>query len=242
MTPDPTATGRVVSLLRYPVKSLGGEALERVPVEGRGLEHDRVWAAYTEDGFIGSGKRTRRFRPIDGLLHWTAAVADGVPVVTAPDGRRWRADDQRASAALSDACGQPLTLRAETDVRHHDDAAVHVLTTASMRALARRLGSPADARRFRANLLVDLDDEPPGDAQGTWPEDGWVGRTLTVGEVVLRLTGPMPRCVMVNAAQPGLAEDARVLRALADRSAHLGLMAEVVTPGVVRRGDRVVVD
>ena len=243
MTAAPTATGRVVSLVRYPVKSLGGEEVDRARVEARGLEHDRLWATYTADGFIGSGKRTRRFRPVDGLLHWTATMSDGVPLVTAPDGRRWRADDPAAAAALGKACGQPLSLRTESDVRHHDDAAVHVLTTASVRALAERVGAPLDARRFRANLLVDLD-EDAGSSAGqtdTWPEDGWIGRTLTVGEVVLRLTAPMPRCVMVNAAQPGLDEDARVLRSLSDRAARLGLMAEVVSPGLVRRGDRVVV-
>ncbi len=236
--------GRVAALTRYPVKSLGGEGLDRAHVVARGLEHDRVWAAYTEDGFIGSGKRTRRFRPVDGLLHWTAAMSGDVPVLTGPDGRRWRADAPEASAALSESCGQPLRLRTEGDVAHHDDAPVHVLTSASVRALAERVGVPLDVRRFRANLLVDLDADRTGSpAAGTgWPEDAWIGRHLTVGEVVLRITAPMPRCVMVNASQPGLDADERVLRSLADRSARLGLMAEVVTPGVIRRGDRVVVE
>lgn len=236
--------GRVAALTRYPVKSLGGENLDHVGVAARGLEHDRGWAAYTQDGFIGSGKRTRRFRPVDGLLHWTAAMADDVPVLTGPDGRRWRADTAEASAALSESCGQPLRLCVEGDVRHHDDAPVHVLTSASVRALAERVGAPLDVRRFRANLLVDLDD--PGTTTAgtpsTWPEDEWLGRRLLVGEVVLRITAPMPRCVMVNAAQPGLDHDARVLRSLADRGARLGVMAEVVRPGVVGRGDRVVLE
>lgn len=236
--------GRVAALTRYPVKSLGGEDLDHVGVVARGLEHDRAWAAYTADGFIGSGKRTRRFRPVDGLLHWTAAMADDAPVLTGPDGRRWRADTPEASAALSESCGQPLRLRLEGDVRHHDDAPVHVLTSASVRALAEQVGAPLDPRRFRANLLVDLDDDA-GTTVGTtetWPEDEWIGRRLRVGEVVLRITAPMPRCVMVNAAQPGLDHDARVLRSLADRAARLGVMAEVLRPGVVRRGDRVVVE
>ena len=235
--------GRVAGLTRYPVKSLGGEDLDEVLLVARGLEHDRVWAAYTDDGFIGSGKRTRRFRPVDGLLHWTAAMSDGVPVLTGPDGRRWRADTPEASAALSASCGQPLRLRVEGEVRHHDDAPVHVLTSASVRALAERVGAPLDVRRFRANLLVDLDaGTTAAGTPTTWPEDDWLGRRLRVGEVVLRITSPMPRCVMVNAAQPGLDHDARVLRSLADRSARLGVMAEVIRPGVVRRGDRVVVE
>ncbi len=236
-------TGWAAALTRYPVKSLGGEELDRADVVARGLAHDRSWAAYTEDGFIGSGKRTRRFRPVDGLLHWTATTSGEVPVITGPDGRRWRADSPEASAALSESCGQPLHLRPEGEVHHHDDAPVHVLTSASVRALAERVGAPLDVRRFRANLLIDLDDDGSGSpAAVRWPEDEWVGRHLTVGDVVLRLTAPMPRCVMVNASQPGLDADGRVLRSLADRAACLGLMAEVVTPGVIRRGDRVVVE
>ncbi len=232
-------SGHLRALTRYPVKSLGGEELTRARIDARGLEHDRGWATYTEDGFIGSGKRTRRFRPVDGLLHWTATMVEDVPVVVGPDGRRWRADTPQASAAMSEACGQPLRLAAEGAVPHHDDAPVHVLTTASVRALAERVGEPLDPRRFRANLLVDLDDAPSDRA--AWPEDDWPGRTMSVGTVVLRLTAPMPRCVMVNAAQPGIAEDSRVLRSLAHRGAVLGLMAEVVVPGVVRRGDRLTV-
>ena len=234
-------TGRLAALTRYPVKSLGGEPVSRADVTVRGLAHDRTWAVYTADGGIGSGKTTRRFRRVNGLLRWTATASGDVPVVTAPDGRRWRADSAELSAALSEACGRPLALRTETDVPHHDDAPVHVLTTASLRTLGARLGGPVDPRRFRANLLVDVDLEAGGDATD-WPEDAWVGRTLTAGDVVLRLTAPMPRCVMVNAEQAEVPEDRRVLRSLADRGVHLGLMAEVLTPGRVRVGDRVVVD
>ncbi len=166
-------------------------------------------------------------------------MADDVPHVTAPDGRRWRADSPGLGTALSRAAGQELSVRTEGDVPHHDDAPVHVITTAALTSLGARLGARPDPRRFRANLVVDLDrhDGTPG----AWPEDDWLGRTLTVGGVVLRLTAPMQRCVMVNSAQPGLPADARVLRALADRSLHLGVMADVLVPGVVRAGDPVVV-
>jgi len=47
--------GTVLSLARYPVKSMGGESLERVAMTPRGLAADRAWAVYTADGGIGSG-------------------------------------------------------------------------------------------------------------------------------------------------------------------------------------------
>ncbi|MBT2587161.1 MOSC N-terminal beta barrel domain-containing protein [Arthrobacter sp. ISL-95] len=54
------------ALYRYPVKSTSGQTLSYANVTEGGLEHDRKWAIYTEDGGIASGKRTRRFRPVPG--------------------------------------------------------------------------------------------------------------------------------------------------------------------------------
>lgn len=135
--------GRVGRLARYPVKSLQGESLEAVEVDERGLRGDRGWAAYTPDGGIGSGKTTRRFRRVDGLLHQSGALDGGAaPVRTLASGARHRCGEPGTDAALSAAVGHTLALRPETDVRHHDEAPVHFLTTASLRQVY-RLGDAA---------------------------------------------------------------------------------------------------
>ena len=94
--------GAVRSLYRYPVKSTAGQALSAANVTPRGLRHDRGWAAYCDDGGIASGKRTRRFRRVPGLMGWTSRVGadDGVPILISPDGVAYQADDPAASAAL----------------------------------------------------------------------------------------------------------------------------------------------
>ncbi len=48
-----------------PVKSMGGEALEAVRLDVRGLEGDRWYAVEDADGHFASGKSTRRFRRRD---------------------------------------------------------------------------------------------------------------------------------------------------------------------------------
>lgn len=96
--------GHVSLLARYPVKSMGGELLAAAEVASRGVVGDRSWAAYTADGGIGSGKTTRRFQRVDGLLAFRARIEDTVPVVEFPDGRTHRADDP--AAALSSGCGR----------------------------------------------------------------------------------------------------------------------------------------
>lgn len=222
--------GRVHALLRYPVKSMAGEELQVVQVGARGLAGDRQWAVYTEDGGLGSGKSTRRFRRVDGLLEWRAVLGDGGPVVEAPSGQRFGPDD--AGAALGETIGRPLEIRAEADVPHHDESPVHVLTTASLRALGELLGRPVDVARFRPNVVLDVD------ADG-FPEEHWAGRELRLGRDVVLALGPgMPRCVMVGLPQRELAKDKEILRTLArERDLVLGLQASVVRGGAVRSGD-----
>ena len=60
--------GRVAALHRYPVKSLTGEAVGELRCDERGFVGDRLWSTRTENDKIGSGKTTRRFAAVDGLL------------------------------------------------------------------------------------------------------------------------------------------------------------------------------
>ncbi len=226
------AAGLVRSLHRYPVKSLGGETLERVAVDARGLAGDRAWAVQDPDGKLGSGKSTRRFRRMEGLLHLRASLDDEGPVVELPDGRRVRVGRPEADAALSVHVGRSVTLAPEAEVPFFDDGPVHLVTTSTLRALGD--GDELDPRRLRPNLVVET-------AEAGFVEDAWIGRQVAVGpDVVLRVVDPMPRCVMVTMAQRGLAADPGVLRTIAaEHDNAAGVLLEVVRPGEVAAGDEV---
>lgn len=234
--PSPAADAEVLSLHRYPVKSTSGEALGSVDVDVRGLVGDRAWAVRDTDGKLGSGKSTKRFRRMPGLLDLAARLGDdGVPVLHLPDGTALRADDPAVHGAVSAHVGRPVTVAPEADVSHFDDGPVHLVTTSTVRAVEAALGRPADPRRFRPNLVLGTD----GDG---YVEDAWIGRELVIGpRLVLRVLMAMPRCVMVNLAQQaGVAADPDVLRTVT--SAHdttVGVLAEVVAPGPVALGDAV---
>lgn len=47
---------------RYPVKAMGGESLESVAVDARGLAGDRAYAVVDADGKLATGKHSQRFR------------------------------------------------------------------------------------------------------------------------------------------------------------------------------------
>jgi uncharacterized protein YcbX len=227
--------GTIRELWRYPVKSLRGERRERLRLDPRGVAGDRLYAIRDEAGKFGSGKTTRRFRRMDGLLRYRAVYDGDVPLLTFPDDTTHRGDDPAIHAALSAQLGIPVTLSREAEIPHYDAGSLHLLTTASLRALGGALSEGMlDRRRCRPNLLVES-------SVDGFPEDAWVGREIAVGiDVRLRVTEQTERCVMVSMAQDELPADPRILRAVVRMNAAcLGVYAEVLTPGVIHVGDHI---
>ena len=140
--------------------------------------------------------------------------------------------------ALPDLSALPAELFEYTSPpgTYFDAFPIHLLTTASLDALARLNPDSAwDARRFRPNFLV----ETAGGVEGL-VESGWGGRALRVGGLVLKCEMPAPRCSMTIQAQAGLPKDPRVLRTIVrEAGQNLGLYAGVQSPGAVSVGDEV---
>ena len=225
--------GTVVRLWRYPVKSVGGEECEHLAVNARGVEGDRRYAVLNAQGRPGSGKTTRRFRQIDGLLELRAAYRGDVAELTLPDGARMLASDPQIHAALSSALKVPVTLGREQDVSHLDAGPIHLVTTAALAWLRAALpDAVVGERRFRPNLVI----EAPGSTQ---VERAWIGKTLSIGGAVkLRISEPTERCRMVALAQAGLPYDPRVLASIVrDADSGFGVYADVVVPGTISRDD-----
>jgi uncharacterized protein YcbX len=92
-----------------------------------------------------------------------------------------------------------------------------------------------DARRFRPNFVIEAAEGVDGFA-----EDAWIGRSLRVGPVVLRIDGPCPRCVMTTLPQGDLPKDPGVLRTIVQANeGNAGVYASVVQGGSVAPGDEV---
>ncbi len=236
MTPT---LGQVSRLFRYPVKSMGGEALEQAEVHLRGIEGDRVWAVEDEDGHFGSGKSTRRFRRMDGLLefHSYYRPGGGTPVLVTPEGLECEATSPEAAGILRSRIGKLVQIKPEGSISHFDEGPLHLVTTSALAALEERHGRPVDVQRLRTNITLTTTG-PHGHL-----EADWMGRRLRIGpEVVIDIAALMPRCVMVNMAQRELPEDTGVLRTIAQMhlDACLGVMARVLQPGTIRLGDAAV--
>lgn len=221
----------VTALRRYPVKSMGGEGLEAVELDARGVLGDRWWAVVDEDGRLASGKDSRRFRRRDAVFAYAAATGDEGVVVTRDD-RSWAVGDPALERELSAAMGAAVRVLPEQQTPHQDAGQVSLVSTATLRWCAERWGDEADVRRLRINVLVEAD-EP-------FVEETWVGRTLEVGTARLAVAERIPRCRMIDVAQDGVWPRTGWLRPLGvERGLDLGVYADVAGAGRIEAGDAV---
>ncbi|MEU6236831.1 MOSC N-terminal beta barrel domain-containing protein [Kitasatospora sp. NPDC047058] len=228
--------GVVEQLWRYPVKSTGGERLDSVEVDGRGLAGDRLYAVRDGAGKLGSGKNTRRFRRMDGLLRLSARLGhrlDG-PELFDPLGRPV-ADP---TAFLCAYLQRPdVALAREDAVSHFDQLPVSVLTTATLDWVRGAVpDAVVDVRRFRPNVLLRT---PPGTPP--FVEDTWFGREGRSGArsgARLAFVRASERCAMTTAAQPGLPHAPGILKVIVHaHDGRLDALADVARPGRLGVGD-----
>ncbi len=118
--PQPTeeTLGTVVSLWRYPVKSMQGEELNAAEVGERGVLGDRAYAVLDRtDGKVASAKNPRKWPR---MFEFRAGFADPVhrgeltpPVrITLPDGTVLTSDQPDVDKSLSHVLDREVTLEA----------------------------------------------------------------------------------------------------------------------------------
>jgi uncharacterized protein len=238
------AEGVLAELARWPVKSLGGEALAAARLDWRGLGGDRAYALL--DRREGREGRWVTIRQAPQMLAWSAAYPEAPddrldpadpppPTLRGPGGHRWGWDDPGLEEALAADLG--VAVRRHRDLGGQQDlrASVLVTTEASRRAVAAALGRPVELRRFRTNLHLELD-------APAFAEEHWAGGRLQVGEVTLALANPCIRCVIPTRDPGDLSRWPELLRWLhRHHGALFGVNATVVAGGRVRVGDRVTV-
>jgi len=235
------ATGRVIELHRWPVKSMAGEPVEALRVDRRGAAGDRTHAVT----HVHKGReRLLTAREAPRLLAWRASY-DGADVdpprppsarLTAPDGATYDWDDPALADALRTDLGRDVGLRREPWGQKDLGESLLVTTRATLAAVEQELGRPLDLRRFRTNVHVELD-------APAFAEHGWEGRRMVIGDLELELLHPCIRCVMPTRDPDTQEKWADLLRHLT--RAHggvFGINARPVGPAAIHRGDRVRVE
>jgi uncharacterized protein len=119
-----------------------------------------------------------------------------------------------------------------------DIAVVHLLTTSTINRLRELYPEGRfEVRRFRPNIIV----ESGSGGKKDFIEDSWVGKELTIGEgIVLKVTAPCTRCVMITLPQGDLPKDLGILSTVARyNQVHVGVYASVHHGGRIHRGDSI---
>ncbi|MCX7384180.1 MAG: MOSC domain-containing protein [Alphaproteobacteria bacterium] len=240
--------GRVAEVWRYPVKSMAGEAVKAGFLGFAGVYGDRVYAFRKQGGHTGFPFMTAReqtamllmrprFRdpvamaaPAD--LAAAASLGPGITPLYAPEAPEGEtlAIDSPALAARVGAALLPRSERGLTDCRP-----LSLISLATIAQLAAETGRALDARRFRANLYLDL-------AGGGFAEDALIGRRIRLGDKAeAMLLEADPRCKMIT-LDPDTAEaDPAILRQVAKaHGGNAGVYAAVLVEGMVRPGDPVI--
>lgn len=230
----------VTQLLRYPVKSLGGESADRIDVGEHGLAGDRRWGIQdTETGHILTARREPQL-----LMASSKLSADGSVEITLPDGCRTDSNE-----VLSQWLGRTVELieAPTTEARYEspsdvdsttDDEwytwtgpghALHDEDFARVSLVSQARLKTWDQRRIRANIIV-----------GHGDERSLLGQHVRVGSALLQPTRQIPRCVMVTRPQPGLERDLDVLRTIhRSHGGEFTIGALVTEGGVISVGDAV---
>ncbi|HUI10107.1 MAG TPA: MOSC domain-containing protein [Bacteroidota bacterium] len=230
-----------MELVRYPVKSMAGIAVESAMLGWHGLDGDRRFAFRRlgeTNGFpwLSASRLPQMFLyRLEGLDE-----TSGEPLPThvrTPSGSVVPLRSPELDADVAGRLGSGVELM---KLKHgiFDEAAISVITPSTIAGIGRETGLDLDRRRFRANIVVEMGRTDP------FSEDAWVGGTLLFGESDTRpavsVTMRDQRCRMVNLDPETGAQDARVMKTIARlNESCAGVYATVVRRGMIRVGDRV---
>lgn len=206
----------VSALYQHPIKSCAAQSVTSLTLDERGPVHDRRWMLVDPNGRFITQRTQPRLSQVfaeptdDGVLlsgpHGTLHVARPNGETTAV--RVW-SDSCTAQDAGDDAAryfstwlGAPCRLVRQRDeddrtvdsdygdgpVGFADGFPLLIVSDATLAHVAGRVQQPADARRFRPNIVVS--------GAAPFEEDHWA--RIRIGTVDIDLVKPCSRCVMIT--------------------------------------------
>jgi uncharacterized protein YcbX len=247
----------LVRISTTPVKSLLLHHPDEIELEPFGVARDRRFFLIREDGRLLAGlhhgplalvradwelepERLSLTFPDGSVVEGPVALAE--PVLTDFWGHRveGRIVVGPWAQALSEYAGRAVRLvKADVSAGGVDAEPLTLVSSESVAELARRVGLDAvDARRFR--MLLEIEGCTPHE------EDTWAGRHVRLGEAVIEIGGPVPRCATTTRDPNTGQRDLDTLREIAayrgkrdGKKIDFGVYAQVVRPGRIRLGDPV---
>lgn len=235
--------GVLSSLLRYPVKSFGGENVESTRVLSYGVYGDRSHVIVDESR---QGKYLTITQYQEMAAYQAAFVGEEkedtypeLQIHTANGERygwtngKWRRDLQLKS-------GRDLSFHSFTPsfvpIGAIEEAPLLLVTHSSLQYLSKQLGKmEIDAKRFRPNFIIHTDQNTP------FSEHDWISNQMKIGEeVVIEVTQPCERCMIITVDPKNGQRTANIHKEII-RTNHnyFGVYAKVIQTGKVKLGDEI---
>jgi uncharacterized protein YcbX len=203
--------GTLATIWRYPVKSLAPESPLRIEVLADGLEGDRTTAL-----LVLSPEHPRSGKPFRGK----------------ESNRMHLAHDLDAGIATAAQSG--VAVLATSGERFFDARPISLIFDTWIADVAALAGRDIDPQRYRPNLYATAGPE------FTLREPALVGRLLAIGDVRLRVTDPIHRCVTTSYDVATGEPDPNVLRVVAQqRDKTVGVYCVTERPGTIATGDTI---
>jgi len=254
--------GRVESVWRYPVKSMGGEKLESAFVGFAGLYGDRIFAFHNSAAVAGfpflTGREHAamlphrpRFRHRDkatsppnlaaaqhlapGVTPLYASLGDLAVDVETPGGPVLALESSELLERLArfEGAGQLRLLKSERALT--DCRPLSLISTQTVDALGTEIGASLDGRRFRANVYLDLG------VEAAHAEDTFIGKRIKIGpKAIFAVLERDPRCRMITLDPDDGHASPEILECVAKRhQGRIGVYAAVLVEGTIRPDDEV---
>jgi uncharacterized protein YcbX len=229
--------GKIHQLVRYPVKSMGGQSLSATTLTLQGVPEDRRYA------FVQTASRSSfpwlTARELPELLRYKPTIEDAgagevAVTVTTPTGEKWPVVSDELRREVEERSGRAVFLL--RDYRgSYDVAPISLISRQTIARIAEESQTEENPWRFRPNLLVDLQEG------GAFEELNWVGRILRVGDAArVAITEVDHRCMMITLDPESAKPSPKVLRCVAQQHERCaGVYGTVLTPGEARIGDMV---
>ena len=241
-----------------PVKSMALVPLQSVNLELGGIRDDRRFYLVNQHGRLLTRRQVGKLAQLstswdENEQRLTIRFPDGTELAGQPEldrpvwtivwGRRVRGRALQGDwmQAISEFCGQPaMLMMSDLPCQVFDEFPVSVLSRASVSRLSSEMGMSDDqclaTDRFRPTLLLDGCDPHQ--------EDGWMNRPITVGDAVVRILAPDPRCAIIDQDPVTGETDADAVKSILGYrpnalAAYFGVYGIVEKPGAVSVGDAV---
>lgn len=236
-----TPIGYISEIYRYPVKSFAGERLEHAKIESYGLYGDRSHAFIDETKEGWDQYVTARHIP-SMIGYKTKFMGEGSQdefpkvVITSPDGREWSWNEdllEEIQAKWKKKISMRTHKPQSEELLAVDAASILIITTASLRKLEELWGKRLDMRRFRANMVVSIEEVGID-------ENHWIGKRLVVGDTELSVDSYCERCTMITIDPDSMEKDKTLLMKVNENmDLHFGVYASVIKIGQVNVGEKI---